>query len=41
MAAEIYCVVVDHDFTQAQDFSQARYRIHTLSELEDLVLTMV
>ena len=40
VAAGIDCVVVDHDFTRAQDFSQARYRIHTLSELEDLLLTM-
>ena len=40
VAAGIDCVVVDHDFTRAQDFSQARYRIHTLSELEDLVLTI-
>ena len=40
VAAGIDCVVVDHDFTRAQDFSQARYRIHTLSELEDLILTM-
>jgi HAD superfamily hydrolase (TIGR01509 family) len=40
VAAGIDCVVVDHHFTQAQDFSQARYRIHTLSELEDLVLTV-
>ncbi len=40
VAAGIDCVVVDNDFTQAQDFSQARYRIKTLSELEDIILTI-
>ncbi len=39
VAAGIDCVVVDNDFTKAQDFSQARYRINTLSELKDLILT--
>jgi HAD superfamily hydrolase (TIGR01509 family) len=38
VAAGIDCAVVDNDFTKAQDFSQARYRIHTLSELKDIVL---
>lgn len=40
VAAGIDCVVVDNDFTKAQDFSQARYRINTLSELKDLILAI-
>lgn len=40
VAAGIDCVVVDNDFTRAQDFSLARYRINTLSELKDLILTI-
>ena len=38
VAAGIDCVVVDNDFTKGQDFSEARYRINTLSELKDLIL---
>jgi HAD superfamily hydrolase (TIGR01509 family) len=38
VAAGIECVVVDNDFTKAQDFSQASYRINTLSELKDVIL---
>ncbi|HEY0870925.1 MAG TPA: HAD-IA family hydrolase [Acidothermaceae bacterium] len=37
VAAGIECVVVDNDFTKAQDFSQATYRINTLSELKDIL----
>ncbi len=40
VAAGIDCVVVDNDFTKAQDFSQATYRINTLSELKDLILAI-
>ena len=40
VAAGIDCVVVDNDFTRAQDFSQARYRINTLGELNDIILTL-
>jgi HAD superfamily hydrolase (TIGR01509 family) len=39
VAAGIDCVVVDNDFTRGQDFSQAKYRINTLTELKDLILT--
>ena len=38
VAAGIECAVVHNDFTKAQDFSQARYRISTLNDLKDLVL---
>jgi HAD superfamily hydrolase (TIGR01509 family) len=38
VAAGIDCAVVHNDFTQAQDFTQATYRIQTLSELKDIVL---
>jgi HAD superfamily hydrolase (TIGR01509 family) len=37
VAAGIDCVVVDNDFTKAQDFSQAKYRIKTLGELKDVM----
>jgi HAD superfamily hydrolase (TIGR01509 family) len=37
VAAGIDCAVVHHDFTQAQDFSRARYRIDTLSQLTDII----
>lgn len=37
VAAGIDCAVVHHDFTAAQDFSQARFRVRTLSELTDIV----
>jgi len=40
VAAGIDCVVVDNAFTRAQDFSQARYRINTLGELNDIILTL-
>ena len=40
VAAGIECVVVDNDFTKAQDFSQASYRINTLSELKNLILAI-
>ena len=40
VAAGIDCVVVDNDFTRAQDFSPARYRINTLGELKDIILTL-
>ena len=37
VAAGIDCAVVDNPFTRTGDFSAARYRIETLSELVDLV----
>ena len=40
VAAGIDCVVVYNDFTKANDFSQARYRIDTLMELKDIILTV-
>lgn len=38
VAAGIDCVIVHNDFTKAQDFSQASYRIEALSELKDIIL---
>ena len=38
VAAGIDCVIVHNDFTKAQDFSLASYRIQTLKELRDIVL---
>jgi beta-phosphoglucomutase-like phosphatase (HAD superfamily) len=38
VAAGIDCVIVYNDFTNANDFSQARYRIETLIELKDIIL---
>ena len=38
VAAGIDCVIVHNDFTKAQDFSQASYRIETLIELKDIIL---
>ncbi len=38
VAAGIDCVIVHHDFTEAQDFTQASYRIRALTELKDLIL---
>jgi beta-phosphoglucomutase-like phosphatase (HAD superfamily) len=38
VAAGIECAVVKNDFTEAQDFSRARYRIGDLGELKDIVL---
>ena len=40
VAAGIACVIVYNDFTKAQDFSQASYRINTLIGLKDLILTV-
>jgi HAD superfamily hydrolase (TIGR01509 family) len=37
VAAGIDCAVVYNDFTKAQDFSQASYRIQTLMELKDII----
>lgn len=38
VAAGIDCAVVHNAFTQGQDFSQATYRINTLTELKKIVL---
>ena len=38
VAAGIDCVIVYNDFTKADDFSQASYRIETLIELMDIIL---
>jgi hypothetical protein len=38
VAAGIDCAVVHHDFTRAGDFSEASYRIDTLTELKDIIL---
>jgi len=38
VAAGIDCAIVHNEFTKAQDFSQASYRIETLAELKDIVL---
>ena len=40
VAAGIDCVIVYNDFTKAQDFSQASYRIETLIELKDIILNV-
>ncbi len=40
VAAGIDCVIVYNDFTKASDFSQASYRIETLMELKDIILTV-
>jgi HAD superfamily hydrolase (TIGR01509 family) len=40
VAAGIDCVIVHNDFTKAQDFSQASYRINTLIELKDILLNV-
>jgi HAD superfamily hydrolase (TIGR01509 family) len=39
VAAGIDCVVVFTDFTKAQDFSQASYRIETLMELKEIIVS--
>ena len=39
VAAGIDCVIVHNEFTKAQDFSRASYRIETLIELKDIVLS--
>jgi HAD superfamily hydrolase (TIGR01509 family) len=38
VAAGIDCASVHNDFTQASDFSRARHRIKTLSDLKDVIL---
>ena len=38
VAAGIDCAIVYNEFTKAQDFSQASYRIETLIELKDIIL---
>ncbi|WP_405524350.1 HAD family hydrolase [Streptomyces canus] len=38
VAAGIDCAVVHNEFTKANDFSQASYRIDSLSELKDILL---
>ncbi len=38
VAAGIDCAVVHHDFTRSGDFSEASYRIDSLTELKDIVL---
>jgi hypothetical protein len=40
VAAGIDCAIVYNDFTKAQDFSQATYRIETLNELKDIILNV-
>ena len=39
VAAGLDCAIVHSDFTQAQDFSRAVYRIENLAELKDIILT--
>ena len=39
VAAGIDCVIVHNEFTRAHDFSKARYRIDTLRELKDIILS--
>jgi HAD superfamily hydrolase (TIGR01509 family) len=40
VAAGIDCVIVYNAFTKANDFSQASYRIDTLSGLKDIILSV-
>ena len=40
VAAGIDCAIVYNEFTKAQDFSQASYRIETLIELKDIILNV-
>jgi len=40
VAAGIDCAIVSNDFTKTQDFSQATYRIDTLKELKELILSL-
>ncbi|MEV4619110.1 HAD-IA family hydrolase [Asanoa sp. NPDC049573] len=40
VAAGIDCAIVHNEFTKAQDFSRARYRIETLNELKGIILDM-
>lgn len=39
VAAGIDCVIVYNDFTKGHDFSRASYRIQTLAELKDIILS--
>ena len=39
VAAGIDCVIVHNEFTKTQDFSQASYRIETLIELKEIILS--
>jgi HAD superfamily hydrolase (TIGR01509 family) len=39
VAAGIDCAIVHNDFTKTQDFSRASYRIETLIELRDIILS--
>ena len=40
VAAGIDCAIVYNDFTKSYDFSQASYRIATLIELKDIILSV-
>ncbi|WP_405946853.1 HAD family hydrolase [Streptomyces prunicolor] len=40
VAAGIECAVVHNEFTKTNDFSQASYRIDSLSELKDILLAV-
>lgn len=40
VAAGIECAVVHNEFTKANDFSQASYRIDSLSELKEILLAV-
>ena len=40
VAAGIDCAIVYNDFTKSHDFSQATYRIATLIELKDIILSV-
>ncbi len=41
VAAGIDCVIVYNEFTKVHDFSQASYRIETLSELKDIIFDVI
>jgi HAD superfamily hydrolase (TIGR01509 family) len=41
VAASIDCVIVYNEFTKADDFSQASYRIESLVELKDVILNVI
>ncbi len=40
VAAGVDCVIVHNDFTKSHDFSQASYRIESLIELKDIILSV-
>ncbi len=40
VAAGIDCAIVYNDFTKTHDFSKARYRIETLTELKNIILNV-